>query len=301
MMTKTLPATLETLLTDLVDYAGLFPPAGLGMPAAVDAYARHRRGPQAFMLGRFVVPASRLEALAKALERVADDGEPWPLSVLTGDDLELARTHIDRFVTHHGARAQPRAIEMRADRASPIARAAKLFGALERFVEIPHSQRPEPLMAVLATHASRAKIRTGGVVADAFPSAFELARFITAAARAGVGMKATAGLHHPLCGRYPLTYERGSEHGQMFGFLNVFLAAALADEGLRDPEALVPLLEMQTASGLELEEQALRVGEHTVGVARLRHARSHFARSFGSCSFREPVEGLQALGLVPPS
>ena len=49
----------RAFLNGLVDYAGLFPPAGLGMKEAVAEYARHRREPEAWMLGRFVVPAAR--------------------------------------------------------------------------------------------------------------------------------------------------------------------------------------------------------------------------------------------------
>ena len=42
---------LTALLSGLVDYAGLFPPARLDMPAAVRAYAGYRQGPHARMLG----------------------------------------------------------------------------------------------------------------------------------------------------------------------------------------------------------------------------------------------------------
>ena len=45
----------------LIDYAGLFPPAALAMDDAVGRYARPTgAGRDAWMLGRFIVPASRL-------------------------------------------------------------------------------------------------------------------------------------------------------------------------------------------------------------------------------------------------
>ena len=50
----------------VVDYAGLFPPAGLDMRAAVGNYARYAAGPWAWALGRFIVPVSRLEELERA-------------------------------------------------------------------------------------------------------------------------------------------------------------------------------------------------------------------------------------------
>ena len=53
-------AVLRTLLAGVVDYAGLFPPAGLDMADAVANYARYRTCPDRWALGRFVVNASRL-------------------------------------------------------------------------------------------------------------------------------------------------------------------------------------------------------------------------------------------------
>ena len=48
-------------LAGLVDYAGLFPPAGLPLDVVVDQYGRYRAGRHAWMLGRLVVPADRLD------------------------------------------------------------------------------------------------------------------------------------------------------------------------------------------------------------------------------------------------
>ena len=57
-------AGARALLTGLVDYAGLFPPTGLGMEDAVAEYARQHGEPEAWMLGRFVIPAARFDELA---------------------------------------------------------------------------------------------------------------------------------------------------------------------------------------------------------------------------------------------
>src|SRR5262249_31795117 len=53
-------ASLRALLTGLVDYAGLFPPAKLDMARAVAKYAQHRAGPHAYAISRFICPVSRL-------------------------------------------------------------------------------------------------------------------------------------------------------------------------------------------------------------------------------------------------
>ena len=57
-------AGLRALLTGVLDYAGLFPPAKLPLDEAIRDYARYRSGPHAWVLTRFVVPASRLDEVS---------------------------------------------------------------------------------------------------------------------------------------------------------------------------------------------------------------------------------------------
>ena len=73
----------------------------------------------------------------------------------------------------------------------------------------------------------RLKFRTGGLTADAFPSAAELAACIDAALDRETPFKCTAGLHHAVRHTDP---ETGFEH---HGFLNVLLATRVALDGGR--------------------------------------------------------------------
>src|SRR5271166_5986544 len=56
-------ASLRALMTNVIDYAGLFPPAQLPLDQALRNYASYREGPDAWMLGRFVCPAAKLAEL----------------------------------------------------------------------------------------------------------------------------------------------------------------------------------------------------------------------------------------------
>src|SRR6185436_20330669 len=88
------------LLEHLIDYAGLFPPAELAMTEAVRNYAAYRRSEHNWMLGKFIVPASRLEEFEQAAtEHWPRDGEDgiWKLSVLGGSNLEADITQVSRF------------------------------------------------------------------------------------------------------------------------------------------------------------------------------------------------------------
>src|SRR5271168_3118335 len=82
---------LHVLLEGLIDYAGLFTPASLEMQAAVRNYSVYRASDEAWMLGRFVVPAQRLAEFSSAFAEACCDEQtsPWLLSVLsTGDAAE---------------------------------------------------------------------------------------------------------------------------------------------------------------------------------------------------------------------
>jgi hypothetical protein len=139
-----------------------------------------------------------------------------------------------------------------------------------------------------------AKLRTGGVKPEAIPAVADVAAFIVACADRRLPFKATAGLHHPARAAHPLTYEPDSPRAVMHGFLNVFLAAAFAWHEDRDIE---PVLAETDPAAFRFDDRA-RWRDRSLDAEQVRDARRHFAHSFGSCSFDEPVRDLEALGLL---
>src|SRR5688572_8745697 len=126
-------ASLRILLQEIVDYAGLFPPAALDMPAAVAEYAAHRAGAHRWMLGRFVVPAARLEEFGRAAEPcLPASGDPWRVSTLAGPNLAVDLGAIARFNRSGRDRAVVDALELKA--ADPVS-AASALGRIERSLE----------------------------------------------------------------------------------------------------------------------------------------------------------------------
>lgn len=291
----------RALLAGLVDYAGLFPPAALAMDAAVTEYAHCRRSPEAFMLGRFVVPAARLVELGRAADvRLSEPGtgEPWRLSGLLGGDTHGDAALVEAFNDSHAGRAVVDAVELKAASPAEADEAlAALTPGLTAFVEVPLDENLPGLLATLQRRGARAKIRTGGVVPEAIPEPADVARFIAACAAAGVAWKATAGLHHPLRAEQRLTYEPAGPRAVMHGFLNVFAAAVFARAGATLAELDAVLREPQ-ASALRLDDEGLAWRQLRAGTREITAARRDFASSFGSCSFAEPVADLQALGVL---
>ena len=110
--------------------------------------------------------------------------------------------------------------------------------------------------------------------------------------------KATAGLHHPLKGLYPLTYETGSRVSAMFGYLNLLVAAAFIHAGL-DETVAAGVLDESNAQSLRFDdENGVEWKGHRAGTASLDAARALLALSFGSCSFEEPVTEARLLGFL---
>jgi hypothetical protein len=115
-------SSLRTLLHEIIDYAGLFPPAELPLDEAIRRYASHRRSSQAWMLARFIVPVGELDELSPLLDELIRPDETYRFSVLPrggndaagfgaalAEDLEA----IAAFRERHGDRVEVDALEAR--------------------------------------------------------------------------------------------------------------------------------------------------------------------------------------------
>ena len=304
---------VRAAFTQLIDYAGLFPPAKLDMAPAVAEYAASRRGPHAWMLGRFIVPASRIPELLSALPA----GEPFALSVILDAgtdsrqwlarvqdmlaDLAALRADEQRVRVESLEIALPLLTSQRDTYDAPIGQFAAAvkqagLGDLPAFVEIPHDHRwkgeLETALFALSRHRLGTKLRCGGVSAEACPNSNDVATFIVAAIQQNhVPMKATAGLHHPI---RRLDHELGVT---MHGFLNILTAAAFARKGM-DPGEILGIVACEDPHHFRFSEHGLQwEGEH-VHVDELQAVRTQAFVSYGSCSFSEPTKDLQGLGII---
>ena len=289
----------RTLLGRAIDYAGLFPPALLPLPEVLSRYREYRASAEAWALGRLVIPADRLAELAviaRASPRASEGVrsargpvDPVPISALVGtgtaDDVDA----IERFNREQTV-ARVETVEVKAGSAgTALAVLAAIPPAWVSYLEVPVGEAGEAVLDVVAARGVRAKVRTGGTRADAFPDPDALSRFLTAAEARGVPFKATAGLHHPLRGSFPLTYAEDAPSGTMDGYLNLALAALLAWSGRGESAIREALLESE-ASALRIENASLCWRDDSFPVEILQTMRSEFFHGFGSCSFREPLD-----------
>jgi len=279
---STAPAAL---FAHLVDDAALFPPGNAPMGTAVSRHREHESGPIAPFLGPFLCPASRFAELTAHLR--PDDRLPLGLIVDTG--VDGAASAVTAALAE--ARVELRMVEipLPADTAQAPAAAAVVttLAAVPRdvrvFVELPRVEGWDRALEVLAAAGRRAKLRTGGVTAAAFPSEQEVATFVTSCVAAGVSFKCTAGLHNAV--RHTAA-DTGFEH---HGFLNILLATCHAVDGRSIDHVSTALAERDSAT---VAARIRSVDEPTAYRAR------QFFHSYGSCSVTEPVEDLAALGLI---
>ena len=274
----------RALLTELIDDAGLFPPASLPMEEAVSQHVASRTGPHADLLGRFICPALRLPELAEHLDPLP----AWRLSVLIdGADpepgLEVVAGFDDPRVTIELVESKPAgSIPALLDAFEE----AGLGGAMP-FLEV--APRDEAALDGVAETMAGAKIRCGGE-AEA-PSPADVASFIDGCRRRGLRFKATAGLHHPF------RHER--DGGMQHGFVNLVAASVLAREQNLDAAAIEPIVAELEPGRFDLTTDRLRWRDLEAGPGAIEDARRSLLFSYGSCSFDEPVEDLLALGILP--
>lgn len=292
--------SVRTLLAEAIDYAGLFPPSAVSMSDAVLNYATYRNSNYNWMLGRFVVTAARLDEFYESARDFVsrDTNSEWRLSVVAGEDIVDTMKRVNQFTAaSHGVVID--SIEVRANSASKIKNTIELLpkGTLAYF-ELPLDETLADLIVDVSTSGGRAKIRTGGVTPDAFPTSRDIIRFVRGCLAANVQFKATAGLHHPIRCFKPLTYEANSVQSTMHGFLNLFLMTGFAREGYRQT-LLEEVMEEEFVEVFHFEDQTAAWREqYSLNIWQIEALRKYGIQSFGSCSFDEPIADLQKLGIL---
>lgn len=303
----------------LIDYAGLFPPAELSLPDAIDNYCRYRGEADAWMLARFIIPVSQLSALTDYIDATGNDyfgsGAAYSIVGQGGQDGPSFLNRVDQdiqtvkqFRAQHGQSAVLDVYEVRLPGSedaikTAVGRASNMLLAegLRPFFEVPPGD-DWPGRAGVAIDAIRAynslqatshgigfKLRCGGLEVSAFPDTDRVSGIIIACRDAGVPLKATAGLHHPI------RHYNDNLQTRVHGFINVFGAGVLTNVHGLEPQKVVAIIE-EEAEGFSFSDEAFSWNDLSVTVEDITRIRQQCLISYGSCSFDEPREDLLALG-----
>jgi hypothetical protein len=299
-------ASLRTLLTRSIDYAGMFPPCSVDLEPALKNQAEYVRSPDSWMLSTFVLPVVQFSDATQFVSQF-DKHHQLRISALGAKtenaadflaQLENAAETIRSFQKEHLDLVSIVQLEMFAPAGVDLAKlneAATLLAdlKLQTFWETP-AESAEQTIALLARAKQPAfgyKLRTGGVTVDAFPNSVQIARALLASTKHHIPIKFTAGLHHPV------RQFRDEVKTEMHGFLNVLGAGVLSAEHHWDEAQTIEMLEDQRPTSFEFHDTVFAWRDWEVTIDRIK-ARRKFATSFGSCSFDEPREDLRGLNFL---
>jgi hypothetical protein len=288
-------SSLGALLSGVIDYAGLFPPASLTLDESIRNYARYRTSPDSWMLGRFICPSAKLAELTPFVKELFSRSDRLPIVLLGrgGQDVRQGLKEdlaaLDEFDRQVGERVSVDVFETRITRPGPV----EINRPFKTFLEVTLDRRwRETIRATLDALPEGAgfKLRTGGVEASAFPPVPQVAFAIAECRDRDIPLKFTAGLHHPI------RHSNKSVNAKMHGFVNVFVAGVLARTGGLNEVELGEILEDEDPSNFKFEREGLSWRDLRADLAHVEAARRDGVITFGSCSFDEPRDDLRVLG-----
>jgi hypothetical protein len=281
-------SALESLLVDMFDYAGLFPPAGLDMHSAVRNYLEYSRGFHQEALGRFVVEFDQFPYLFDA---AGDYVRGMRLTLIAAPDSDWSEM---RQLLDRGYLIE--AIEIKLAECAEILRTAnRIPEGPAVYFEIPWNAQSAPMLETVAAASARVKLRMGGAQMDSFPSTNAVANMLRSLADHRIFFKATAGLHHPIRSRRPISCALDSSIATMHGFINLACAAALVFFG-GEPDEASHLLDERAPAAWRIAPDFIGWRGHQWTTKQLCTVRREFLMGIGSCSFSDPIRDLEALG-----
>lgn len=319
--TSLITASMKAFMAELIDYAGLFPPAELPIEEAFENYARYRQGPDAWMLSRFIIPAPRLPDLTAIAGGRFQRDDPFRFSILGGGGMDSAGflsavqsdiVAVNAFLEESGEGVTADFYEVRLPESvvangdvmemnGMVSGAAAMLveNGMRPFFETPLGPAWRDMVGVTVQaisgynkaggHKAGFKLRCGGLDAAAFPSQYQVAHVIAACRDAAVPLKFTAGLHHPI-----RRYDE-SVRTKMHGFVNVFVAGIIAQSYHLPEHEIAAVIADENHTHFNFDDQSLTWLDRVVSPRKIENIRRENMISFGSCSFDEPREDLQML------
>ncbi|MBM4763073.1 hypothetical protein [Bacillus sp. B15-48] len=308
---------METSLTvfqdQLIDYAGLFPPAKLPLDEAINNFATYKKGKDAWMLGPFVMPVTLLKEVTAHMDLFSEE-IPLTLSVVCrkSESAEECKRQfqedvkeIAAFIKEYAGKANVDMLEVplppevpTEDLLNEIAEGAATFN-VRAFCEV-------SLISNWKTHVTGTldaievynrkhpltigvKLRTGGIKAEMFPSLDQVAFVIASCRDRKLAMKFTAGLHHPV------RMYREEVQTKMHGFLNIFLSGMFALTENLDAAGIKEILEEEDPNRFLFASNGIIWNNYKLSIEDIKKVRETSLFSFGSCSFDEPKDELREL------
>lgn len=311
--------SLKELLSGLIDYAGLFPPASLHIDKAIAEYLFYKKFEYKDIVSRFVVPVSSVEnlklickehnvkniSLSVILPEMGSDEKSEKIISKSIQDLSNIIKSNNFIEVSSFEIKLPK--NLTAETKDDITQLSKkiisqinLLNESSRIFFEPYvlddnwKNNIDIACDIISGNKDKSgfKLRTGGVTKDAFPHTDILAYSIKKCSDLKIKFKATAGLHHPL------RHYNSSVKTKMHGFLNVFIGFLIAGKYNPGLEVLKRIINSESPEKFNFTDDFITYGNYALSLKDIKKIKESFMLSYGSCSIDEPIDDLKTLNLL---
>jgi len=311
--------SLKELMSGLIDYAGLFPPASLPIDKAIAEYLFYKKSEYKDIVSRFVVPVSSVENLKlickehnvknislsvilpemgfdenneKAIYQAIDN---LSNNIKSNNFIEVSSFEI-KLPKNLTAETKDDITQLSKKIISQI----NLLNESSRIFFEPYvlddnwKNNIDIACDIISVNKDKSgfKLRTGGVTKDAFPHTDILAYSIKKCSDLKIKFKATAGLHHPL------RHYNSSVKTKMHGFFNVFIGFLIAGKYNPGLEVLKRIINSESPEKFNFTDDFITYGNYALSLKDIKKIKESFMLSYGSCSIDEPIDDLKTLNLL---
>ncbi|TNE72313.1 hypothetical protein EP331_07415 [bacterium] len=315
---------LKQFMFQIIDYAGMYPPARLDFASAFANYLHYQNQKYHWMLERFVFPIQETASLEQFSDELAQHKHKIKLSTLptysNSSELFLSGFMTDLTVLSKTIKQLPasfdfRFFEFKLPHDLMHAEQKTIYDFITQlivfakdhpltdpkfFIEIHIDEdwkyNLNRFIKLLKHHPYAEhlgfKLRCGGITSDAFPEAEIVATAIYLSRQHNLPIKFTAGLHHPI------RHYNDSVQAKMYGFFNIFGASIIANKYSLTIDELEEILVDEKPEHFTFSDQGMKWRELEVPTKEIKQARETLCFSYGSCSFDEPREDLHKLHLL---
>jgi hypothetical protein len=321
--------SLNIFMQGLLDYAGLYPPATLSLQDSLKNFAGYYHHNHENWLGKFILPVNKIDDTILILSKqniFSKLKNKAQFSIILSNSKSLSEYQnclqndlilIKKLMNQFGDTIDLQSFEIlppievvNSDntilmRNFLIYSSEILFGFSDRadfYCELPFSEKLNDYLTAIKKQNENisllkvsVKLRTGGVTPQQIPSSKEIANAIILCAEQKLPIKATAGLH------VPVPNDNPQVGAKLHGFLNIFSCMLLCydkilnDQKTINPQELEDIMTTYSYKDFKFSETGLQIGESKdrfISNQKMTDLRKDYIKSFGTCSFLEPIEHL---------
>ncbi len=321
MQPKIYPS-VQAFFHNILDYAGLFPPASLNLKDSFENYLEYMQSKESWMLSKFICPINKTKELQLILPS-GNSSEKIRLSLLASPAISANEfltnfaQELSDFVNLDAGLHDKCSLEtielkipedlLNADSKNKITEFIDGISSTIKmnfdhkvfiFCEIPASgdieKNMKQVIPAINIHNENFddagfKLRTGGTASTEIPQSKTIVSAIRECLDHKVVLKFTAGMHHPFRHHDKLL------NAKMHGFINVFGAGILAFRHAISDHELRDMIDDENSENFIFNDESFEWKGWISDTKEIHGARNGLVISYGSCSFSEPTDDLKEL------